>query len=141
MKTLHFVLAGVLAFALVACCSCRKGKKNAKPLTETTWSLVEWNGQPFSAKDNYSLVFQKDEARFGGVGDCNSIMGEYTVSDKGRIELRSVASTRAFCPDQEREDSYIRDLEKIDSYRIDGDMLMLMRDGELLMVMEALPAQ
>ena len=141
MKTLHLILAVALAFALVACCSCRKGKKNAKPLTETTWSLVEWNGQPFRAEDNYRLVFQKDEARFGGVGDCNSIMGNYTVSDKGRIVLNSVASTRAMCPEQEREDRYIRDLEKVDSYRIDGDMLMLMRDGELLMVMEALPAE
>ena len=43
-------------------------------------------------------------------------------------------------PDQAQEDRFIKELDRIDSYRIDGDLLMLMRDGELLMVMQAQPS-
>lgn len=42
----------------------------------------------FSGKDNYRLVFGTEEGRFGGRGDCNSIMGNYSVTDKGRHENR-----------------------------------------------------
>ena len=42
--------------------------------------------------------------------------------------------------DQAQEDRFIKELDRIDSYRIDGDLLMLMRDGELLMVMQAQPS-
>ena len=126
--TVRLLLIAALAVSVAACCSCRKGRKNAKPLTGTTWSLVEWQGRPFQAKDNYRLVFGTEEGRFGGRGDCNSIMGNYSVTDKG------------FCPDQAQEDRFIKELDRIDSYRIDGDLLMLMRDGELLMVMQAQPS-
>ena len=138
--TVRLLLIAALAVSVAACCSCRKGRKNAKPLTGTTWSLVEWRGRPFQAKDNYRLVFGTEEGRFGGRGDCNSIMGNYSVTDKGGMKIESVASTRAFCPDQAQEDRFIKELDRIDSYRIDGDLLMLMRDGELLMVMQAQPS-
>lgn len=137
MKISHFICMVALATAVAACCSCRKGKKEGKPLTETTWATIEWEGQPFQSDDNYMLVFSKDENRFGGRGDCNSIMGTYTTAENGKIKLESVASTRAMCPNQTQEDKFIKTLDQIDSYRIDGDLLMLMKDGELLMVLQA----
>ena len=106
--TVRLLLIATLAVSVAACCSCRKGRKNAKPLTGTTWSLVEWQGRPFQAKDNYQLVFGTEEGRFGGRGDCNSIMGNYSVTDKGGMKIESVASTRAFCPDQAQEDRFIK---------------------------------
>lgn len=90
--TVRLLLIAALAVSVAACCSCRKGRKNAKPLTGTTWSLVEWQGRPFQAKDNYRLVFGTEEGRFGGRGDCNSIMGNYSVTDKGGMKIESVAS-------------------------------------------------
>ena len=114
-----------LAAVVVACCPCRKGTKTAdKPLTQTTWSVVEWGGQPFEAGENYTLVLFDEGNRFGGRGDCNSIMS-------------SVASTRAFCPNQTQEDRYIRELGEVDAYRIDGDRLSLMSDGKTIMVLQA----
>ena len=83
------------------------------------------------------MVFSKEKGRFGGRGDCNSIMGNYTLSDNGKIKIESVASTRAMCANQAQEDKFIKELDRVDSYRIDGDLLMLMHDGEMLMVMQA----
>ena len=64
-------------------------------------------------------------------------MGNYTLSDNGKIKIESVASTRAMCANQAQEDKFIKELDRVDSYRIDGDLLMLMHDGEMLMVMQA----
>ncbi|MDD3108739.1 MAG: META domain-containing protein, partial [Alistipes sp.] len=94
---------------------------------------------PFKADNNYMLVFDDKEQRFGGRGECNSILGKYTLNDaaKGKIKLESIGSTRAMCPNQAQEDQFIRDLDRVDTYRIDGDLLMLLHNGELVMILEA----
>lgn len=138
MKRKQMIFMVALAAVVVACCPCRKGTKTAdKPLTQTTWSVVEWGGQPFEAGENYTLVLFDEGNRFGGRGDCNSIMGTYKLSGKNKIELSSVASTRAFCPNQTQEDRYIRELGEVDAYRIDGNRLSLMSDGKTIMVLQA----
>lgn len=102
--TVRLLLIAALAVSVAACCSCRKGRKNAKPLTGTTWSLVEWQGRPFQAKDNYRLVFGTEEGRFGGRGDCNSIMGNYSVTDKGGHGKSSLSPRRGpFVPIRRRK--------------------------------------
>lgn len=137
MKTARLILAIALAVSVTACCSCRKGKKNAKPLTETTWAMVEWEGQPFKADNNYTLVFSKEKGRFGGRGDCNSIMGNYTLSDNGKIKIEiGRFDARHVCESGSGRQIHQR-TRRVDSYRIDGDLLMLMHDGEMLMVMQA----
>ena len=131
----------MLVLLMVGCCSCRKGHKTVdKPLAGTEWVLVEWNGAPFKADNNYTLVLDKASDRFGGRGDCNSIMGTYTFSDKGRLTLESVASTRAMCPNQKQEDQFLKDLSRIDAYTLDGDLMLLLSGGEMLMVFKAKPA-
>lgn len=138
MKRKQMIFVAALAAVVVACCPCRKGTSAGnKPLTETTWSVVEWGGQPFDAGEGYTLVLFEDGDRFGGRGDCNSIMGTYKLSGKNKLELSAVASTRAFCPNQTQEDQYIQELGKIDAYQIKGDRLSLMSDGKTVMVLQA----
>lgn len=137
MKRKQVIFVAALAAVVVACCPCRKGTQANKPLTETTWSVVEWGGQPFDAGENYTLVLFEDGDRFGGRGDCNSIMGTYKLSGKNKLELSAVASTRAFCPNQTQEDQYIQELGKVDAYQINGDLLSLMSDGKTIMVLQA----
>ena len=140
MKYIYGTLIVVLAFAVVGCCSCRKGRKVVdKSLVGTEWRLVEWNGTQFNANDNYTLLLDNESDRFGGKGDCNSIMGNYLLNGKGGLTLESVASTRAMCPDQKREDRFLNDLRRIDAYTLDGDMMLLLSHGEMLMVFKAQP--
>lgn len=130
---LSFVIIAALWFA--SCCACRKGAVKALPLQGTQWSLIEWNGRPFVSEGNYCIEFS-DEGRFSGRGDCNSIMGDYKVTEDRKLGFGSVASTRMMCPNQEQEGRFVRMLESIDSYDIDGNMLMLFHDGELIGIME-----
>ena len=63
--------AALVTFVAAGCCPCKKyQKKYGKPLQETEWKMVQFNGRTFDAQDGYTVVFGKDN-RLSGVGDCN----------------------------------------------------------------------
>ena len=127
-------LAVVALFA--ACCPCRKqASAKAEPLVGTNWQLVQFEGRTFEANDNYTLLFSADD-KLSGQGDCNRLMGNYTLSEGDQMKIGMLASTRAMCPNQEMEDKFIAMLQTIDSYKIDGKLLMLFDNSELKMVFE-----
>lgn len=138
MKTLKMVALTALAIALAACCSCRKGVKIAeKPLEGPQWTLVELNGHPVAATDNFFLVFSNKDNRLNGRGDCNSVMGDYKLGKEGILQMDHMGSTRAMCPNQRLEDEFFQTLGRVTKYNIDGEMLLLMNDeSELLAVMK-----
>lgn len=143
MKTFTWVaLLGAVVLLASSCCSCRRGpSKQTKPLTETKWTLIQEDGKLVNANDNYYIIIGTEEGRFNGRGDCNSLMGSYTLPADGKIDFQGIASTRAFCPDQAGEDRFFKMLDAVDSYEIDGNMLMLYTNGELTAIMEAKDAQ
>ncbi len=137
MKGLHVMMVAVAAILLSGCCACKKyQKKYGKPLEQTEWTLIQVEGKSFDAGDKYQIVFGKDK-RISGVGDCNRLMGGYTADDDGHMKIEQLAATRMMCPDQEMEDKFVKILTEIDTYKLDGKMLLLLRDGELLAVFEA----
>jgi len=132
MKRFLFVAftAAVLAIVCAACCACRKGKNN-KPLTETEWHMVRMMSTDMPAEsDRFVLTFAKD-GNVNGVGACNRIMGGYTATEKGGMTFGRMASTRMMCPDMELEDEFLKVLNSTTHYEIDGDMLMLLNNGEV----------
>ncbi len=140
MKTLKFILLIAMAVVMASCCACRKGKKVVdKPLTATKWELVEMNGQQVKTNDNYYLVLNADDTNFNGRGDCNSMMGNYTLDSKtGKLALNAIGSTRAFCPDQAGEDRFFQALSQVNNYDVDGDLLLLFnKNSELILVLQA----
>ena len=139
MKTVTWLaLLGSVLLMTSSCCSCRRGpSKNNKPLTETQWTLIQEDGKLIQANDNYYIIIGSEEGRFNGRGDCNSLMGSYTLPAEGKIDFQGIASTRAYCPDQAGEDRFFRMLDEVDSYEIDGNLLMLYTNGELTAIFEA----
>lgn len=125
------------AFVATGCCPCRKyQKKYGKPLQETQWKMVQFNGRTFDAKEGYSLVFGKDN-RLSGVGDCNRLTGSYTENNDGVMKITQVAATRMMCPNQTQEDAFLKMLSEVDSYQLDGPLLLLFTNGEMKAVFEA----
>lgn len=138
IKLLRMGLFVLIAAVAASCCACRSAKKVTAPLEKTQWTLVQMDGHPVVSDDNYYIVLGQEEAgRFGGRGDCNSLMGSYEIGKDGRIDLKGIASTRAMCPNQTQESTFFGELEKVDSYMIDGKTLMLISNGELRLVLEA----
>lgn len=140
MKTVKSILLIALAVMMASCCACRKGKKVVdKPLTATKWELVELNGQQIKTNDNYYIMLSDTSNNFNGRGDCNSLMGNYTLdSEAGKLTLNAIGSTRAFCPDQAGEDKFFQTLGQVNNYDLDGDLLLLFNNNsELILVMQA----
>lgn len=135
----YAAVAALFALAAAACCPCRKtaGSAPPPPAKGTTYRLVTMEGVSHIPGENYSIVFGEDN-RFSGVGDCNRLMGSYELSTAGSLSLSGVASTRMMCPDQSKEDRFVRLLGEVDAYSIDksNGLLMLMRDGQAVLVFE-----
>ena len=129
------IVAVVLSLA-VGCCACRKGKNN-KPLVGTEWQLVRMMGTDIDVDDN-QFVFQfLEDGRFSGVGACNRMMGDYSVTEKRAISFGELAGTRMMCPKVNLEAQFTKILSQATHYEIDGDMLLLLSNGELQAVLKA----
>lgn len=129
----------VMIVLVCGCCACRKGK-NAKPLVGTQWHLVRMMERDLSiGPDQFVFTFGEDGS-FSGKGACNHMMGGYTTTDKGGMAFSGVASTRMMCPDVDLESELGKILDATTHYEIDGDMLMLLSNGEMQAVFQAVEA-
>lgn len=137
----HFVKTAALAALVIlaaACCPCRKQAKSANlPLAGTVWQLVQLDGRTFTAEgDQFTVVFDGKEG-LSGKGACNRMMGAYEADATGSLKIDRMASTRMACPGMEAETRFAEVLSDATHYKIDGDMLLLLRDGELQAVLQA----
>ena len=108
-----------LVMLVASCCPCRKHRKG--------------DGKPFVG----TVVFGED-GRLSGLGACNRFMGSYQTTETGGLTVgQNMASTRMFCPDLDREQAFGDVLSGATHYEVDGDMLMLLTDGELRAVLQA----
>lgn len=140
MKIIYQLLSIVALVAVLAgCCNCRAvQKKSQKPLEGTEWQLVQLGGetiQPVEGK--YTIQFFEEEHRFAGVGECNHLTATYSTNAKHELTLENAGMTRMMCPNQEAEDRFVEMLNKVTRYDIDGQMLMLFAENDLLAVFQA----
>lgn len=153
MKRLQIILVALaVATVFASCCPCRKASnKNHKPLNATEWVLVQMDGrnisEQFKAESNGSprIVFGEDNS-FGGFGGCNSMGGKYSLTPSeapsqkniaGKIVMSDIMSTKRYCPNDQVEMALFQALSEVDAYTIDGNKLLLLKDGELKLVFEA----
>ena len=133
---ISILVVAVVAVAMVGCCACRKGKNN-KPLTGTEWHLERMMGQEVDIDaDQFVFVFSND-GRFSGVGACNRMMGDYSITDKGAIKFGALAGTRMMCPKAHLEAEFTKIIGQATHYEIDGELLLILSNGELQAVFRA----
>jgi len=137
----------LLAFALLAgsCsaakCHCRAyQKKYRRPLTGTTWQLVQLNGRSVQAEEGkFLLTLSAEEGRLAGVGACNRLAGKFETDKSRALTFGPIVSTYMACPDLEREHEFIRALRSTTHYDMDGPVLILLSDGEMRALLQAVP--
>ena len=136
MKRL-FILLAVAVVAIGCCSTCRMRVKNAKPLEGTVWHLVKVGGESYTLpSDEFNIIL--NENGLGGRGACNSLLGQYATGDKYALRFSHLGSTKMLCPHNEAlENKLVQILAKTTHYDIDYDMLMLMRNGEIIAVFKA----
>jgi heat shock protein HslJ len=88
------------------------------------------------ADDQFVFQFSED-GRFSGVGACNRMMGDYSVTEKRAISFGELAGTRMMCPNINLEAQFTKIISQATHYEIDDDMLLLLSNGELQAVFKA----
>ena len=88
------------------------------------------------AADEFNIIL--NENSLGGRGACNSLLGQYATGDKKELRFSHLGSTKMLCPHNEAlEMKLVKLLSQTTHYDIDYDMLMLMRNGEIIAVFKA----
>lgn len=141
MKLPKIVTVAAFCIAATGCCKCDLfQKKYGKPLVGTQWQLVQIEGRDITPSDNYTIKFASDNT-MSGIADCNRLMAKYTATEKGSMAISNVGSTRMACPDMEQEQRFISVLESTTNYKMDGPMLILISDGEMRAIFQAIGAE
>ena len=65
------------------------------------------------------------------------MMGEYQSTERGGMKFSNVASTRMLCREADLESQFAQILDRTTHYEIDGEMLMLLSNGEMQAVLKA----
>ncbi|WP_289731229.1 META domain-containing protein [uncultured Alistipes sp.] len=141
------MLALVLLASLAAGCSHTREchchayqKKYRRPLTGTAWQLVQLYGQNVPPeKGAFTVTLSPEEGRISGSGACNRLSGDYAADETRALKIGPLRTTRMACPGQEQEQKFVEALTTTTHYDMDGPMLMLLCNGELRAVLQAVP--
>ena len=142
MTKIKTILCALLcATILVGCCSaCRQRQKNAKPLQGTQGHLVQMEGKDMALPiDSFNITLAQDGS-LAGVAACNRLLGQYTTTEKYGINFGQVGTTMMLCPENgELESAFTQLLGSVTHYDIDYDKLILLENGVIKAVFQALP--
>jgi heat shock protein HslJ len=102
-------------------------------LVEKYWKLTELSGEPVvtpkGGKEAH-IILKKEGCGVSGSGGCNSLSGVYTLKPNNGISFSQMASTTMMCLNMDTETKLKQALETVDSYMLDGDVLILKAGAE-----------
>lgn len=127
------------AVFLAGCCACRSFQtKTRRPLVGTEWQLIQLGGRNIRAEAGKFVVRFAGDGTVSGTGACNVLSGPYETRRDNELKIGPLASTLRACPDgMDTEAALAGALEAADRYDMDGPMLLLLSDGELQAVFQA----
>jgi heat shock protein HslJ/uncharacterized membrane protein len=99
------------------------------PLVGGSWRLVAFQDQqraeePIDSDPPYTIEFTAD-GRVAGAAHCNRYSGDYEHGGAGRLSIGPVGATRAMCAPPSRSSEFLRAIEGIEQYEIEGGSLRL----------------
>ena len=113
-------------------------KKTRRPLEGTEWQLIQLDGRSVKAAPE-TFVLKLENGSVSGAGACNRLMGSYKTGERRALKIGPLATTKMACPNLDQEQQFLRALESTTHYDMDGPMLLLLSNGELHAVFQALP--
>ena len=126
-----YFAAAALLVTMAACGSAAQDKT----LEGTTWKLAQMGSIPATAinqeADFFTLEFNAADTMVAGRTNCNRFFGRYELKGK-KLEFENMGMTRMACPDMQYEDAFVKMLDEVDSYAIEGSELKFYDDKKLL---------
>jgi heat shock protein HslJ len=123
------ILLLIVTLAMQACSK----RLDSASLVNTKWELSEWPGRTLPVGGQATLNFDADN-KIGGKSFCNSYGGNSAISDN-TVKFEQIFSTKMFCSEfSAAETNYHADLLTINSLKMEGSKLQLLKDGQVVMV-------
>lgn len=121
-------IASIAVMSIALGCS---GVKNMKSTNnsdvksiDNQWVLTKLGNQQMNADNPPTLWINLSKNHFSGFAGCNRMGGKIT-NEKGKIHFGDIFSTKMYCENMEIEDKYLDALEKVTSFKVEGDKLFL----------------
>jgi heat shock protein HslJ len=129
---LRTVTVALAALLFAAACGSTPGTTPSEPPAALdpsgSWQLAQGtvDGQPIAIDADARVTLVIDGSSVGGESACNNYFGELTVVD-GRVTIGGLGGTEMACaePVMAIEAAYLAGLARVDSARMDGDVLVL----------------
>ena len=102
-------------------------------LIGTRWSLGDLEGTPAFGLAHIAFG---ENGELGGQGPCNGFVGDYRLGAGRTVEITVGQTTRCFCNEFDRELQVLDALRRVETWRIDGERLLLGAGDETLMILE-----
>ena len=121
------------AITLAAGCASTAPTSSKASLTNTYWKLTELDGARVSMtpeQEREVRITLDDNGKVTGFTGCNRVMGGYTVA-ADVLRFTQLAGTRMMCPPpaMQLESAVLAHLNSVTGFRIDGEQLILLKDG------------
>jgi heat shock protein HslJ len=128
-----YLIAAVVIGAM-AVAACAGSANTSAALDDTSWALVEVNGQPPAAPA--TLAFNAADQTAGGSNGCNSYSGSYSLAG-GSLQFGELVQTLIGCEEAiaQQESTFMTVLTNLTGYTLEGSRLTL-RAGEETLVFE-----
>ena len=134
MKNITVIVCLLFCFNFVA----KAQEKGNLPLTETEWSLTNLNEKVINKNEEglaSFIVFSADNT-FKGFAGCNKFQGVYKI-EKGKLSLEKIGATKMECENSNNEEEFLKALNKIVSFKIVKNQLMLKDKSKTIAVFES----
>lgn len=134
MKKILFAMVAMVTFAACA-------EKAQTSLENTEWKLIELNGnsnEVFAAQPDTFFFTLSSENGLNGAGACNRFFGSYVADETpNALRLDPMGMTKMACENMDLEDEFVKTLYEVDSYTIEGDVLSLFDEGNVIVKLQA----
>ena len=134
-----YFAAAALLVTMAACGSAAQDKT----LEGTTWKLAKMESIPATAinqeTDFFTLEFNAADTMVAGRTNCNRFFGKYELKGQ-KLSFGNLGMTRMACPDMQYEDAFVKMLDEVASYAIEGSELKFYDDKKVVAEFRAVPA-
>jgi heat shock protein HslJ len=143
MRPLPILLLLALSISLLVGCASTIEPAAVDPLEGSEWRLSSLPGRnlaqvPVNRRPTVAFA----EGRMSGRGLCNPLTAAYTPGESGQLRIGRVGGATAPCREVESlEPHFIRQLEDVTGYRLDGDRLVLVTGTGRELGFERLPME
>lgn len=134
MKNIALILSLFLSFNQIS----KAQDKGNLPFTETQWSLTNLNEKVINKNEEglaSFIVFSADKT-FKGFAGCNKFQGNYNI-EKGKLTCEKIGATKMECENSNNEEEFLKTLNKVVSFKIVKNQLMLKDKNKTVAVFES----